>query len=117
MTKFLDIGALFGAIAIEACGGAQQGAQEHLDRVFACIQVREARIERSRATAARAETACPDVCAAAVDALAQQTRLCRVAHDVGDADALSRCERAEETARGIAAQAMRRCDCAQRGER
>jgi hypothetical protein len=42
-----------------------------------------------------------------------EARLCRLARAVADADALARCQRAEQATASIGAQAVSRCACTQ----
>ena len=101
---------LIGVMAPLGCAGGPP-REAGLDRLFACIQVQEARIERERAMVASADSRCEEVCAAATQARVSEARLCRLAQTAADADALARCQRAQETTFGIGAQAGSRCAC------
>jgi hypothetical protein len=82
-----------------------------LDAAFARIQVHEAAIERARLDVQRPGPDCGPACDAARSARLEQHRLCRVARDVNDADALTRCSRAQGAVASLNAQAARRCGC------
>jgi hypothetical protein len=82
-----------------------------LDAAFARIQVHEAAIERARLDVQRPSPDCGPACGAARSARLEQDRLCRVARDVADPDALTRCSRAQGTVASLNAQAARRCGC------
>lgn len=80
--------------AAAGCGGAR--AEADLDAAFARIQVEEARIENASGADPRdcaALEGCPEIRDAT-------QRLCAIADDIDDADALARCERARRRASG-----------------
>ena len=111
----------FGAVAVAAallvptigalgCSSATP-QRPPLDAAFARIQVHEAEIERARLDVQRPGPDCDPTCTAARSARLEQEGLCRVARDVDDADALTRCNRAHGAVASLNAQAARRCAC------
>ena len=73
-----------------------------VDQAFAQIQRHEAAIAERQLRASR-----PDLEDQAARSLAEEARreaaaLCRIAREIGDRDALTRCADAERTAQGIA---------------
>jgi hypothetical protein len=82
-----------------------------LDAAFARIQVHEAAIERARLDVQRPGSDCGPACGAARSARLEQVRLCAVARDADDPDALTRCTRAQGAVASLNAQAARRCAC------
>ena len=96
-------------LALTCCASAAPSRQGVVDRAFADIQVHEARIDHSAATLADASVDCEAVNAAAADGRAAQRALCEAAREVGDADALIRCERADRRMASQEATAQTRC--------
>jgi hypothetical protein len=82
-----------------------------LDAAFARIQVHEAAIERARLDVQHPGSDCGPTCAAARSARSEQAGLCRIAGEVDDTDALTRCRRAQGAVASLNAQAARRCGC------
>lgn len=97
---------------LAACGGASGALRKATDDDFRAIQREEATLAEARATADQSE-GCTEVCAAAARARGATDRLCAIAERVADADARSRCRRARDQDREIAAVADARCTCAE----
>jgi hypothetical protein len=95
--------------AAPACASAAPAPS--LDQAFARIQVHEAAIERARLDAQRSESSCSAACEAAGSAAGEQAALCRIANEVDDPDALTRCARAQSSAQSLKAQTATRCSC------
>jgi hypothetical protein len=100
---------LLASAAAPACAGAAPAPS--LDQAFARIQVHEAAIERARLDVQRSESSCAAACDAAISAAGEQAALCRIAREVDDPDALTRCARARSSANGLKAQSATRCRC------
>lgn len=98
-------------LAVYACASAAPSGERQLNRAFSCIQIHEARIEYGRTQVARADLDCGEICIAAGNARDHETRLCRVAQRIADADALVRCRRANAATESIERRAHERCVC------
>ncbi len=72
-----------------------------LDQAFAQIQRHEAAIVEQQLRASRPELEQASAQRIAEAAQREAGALCRLAREVGDRDALTRCARAERTARGL----------------
>ena len=107
-------------LALSACAGAPPPARQgRLDAAFARIQVAEAQIAHARADVSRAgahgaeQTPTRDRCVAVAqarrDAFHASRRVCAIAREIADADALARCEQADRDYRSVEQQAARRC--------
>ena len=103
---FRDATRLWGGLAL--LGGSIHCASSEaprmtLDQAFAQIQRHEAAIAERQLRASRPDL--EDACARKLgdEALREAAALCKVAREVGDRDALTRCAQAERTARGVAA--------------
>ena len=100
-------------LALCACAGASPARQAQLDAAFARIQVAEARIAHARADVGRVDVTkangCSEVLTAAGDALRASERVCEIAREIADADALARCEQGERDYHSVLEQARRRC--------
>lgn len=94
-------------LVLLACGGAEPSREHVLDDGFRRIQGYEARIDAESATLTAPETDCPRRSAAAGAVCDAAERLCALAHDLADADALARCERARDACRSARGQAPR----------
>jgi hypothetical protein len=86
------------------CAGSE-APRMTLDRAFAQIQRHEAAIAEQQLRASR-----PDLEPESAQRIAEEARdeaaaLCRIAHEVRDRDALTRCAGAERAARGLAERA------------
>jgi hypothetical protein len=101
---------LAAAALLGACGGAVQAREATLNDAFARIQVHEARIADASAVLSRADTACADRETAAAGVCEQRDAICAIARDVVDADALTRCERAEGACTAAHGEADVLCD-------
>jgi hypothetical protein len=95
--------------ALLACAGSTANSAEGANGIFARIQVEEARVDHSGATIADVSAHCVSVHAATRDGRDAQLALCNMAHEIGDADALVRCERAERAVESQQARAHARC--------
>jgi hypothetical protein len=104
--------ALAAATALAGCGMA--GAQPTLaaDDGYQAIQRDEAVIERERSVTLGAEAdACEGACGAVVAICEAKDRICTVAADLQEADALTRCARARESCTDSRAHVARTCAC------
>jgi hypothetical protein len=105
-------GALISGVSwLAGCATAQPGREQQLDRSFAEIQVQEAHISHAVAER-RAE--CASACASSDRARSASARLCAIAREIADADALTRCERGREQASDLDADVGSRCRCEER---
>jgi hypothetical protein len=73
-----------------------------LDQAFAQIQRHEAAIAEQQLRAARPDLEAEDARVLAGEAQREAAALCRIAREVGDRDALTRCADAERAVQGIA---------------
>jgi hypothetical protein len=100
------------AATLTGCGMA--GAQPTLtgDEGYQAIQRDEAVIERERSVALGAESdACEGACRAVAAICEAKDRICAVAQDLQEADALTRCGRAQSSCTDSRAHVARTCAC------
>jgi hypothetical protein len=87
-------------LAVGACAGTGGIEPGRTDAAFREIQQHEARIERARDRIERG-AAGDDAQHAAREATGAADAICERAHELADADALTRCDRAREQARAV----------------
>jgi hypothetical protein len=88
------------------CAADAQERERRLSEGFAAIQVEEATIARASARAAQPDE-CPVRCGAHAELCQAAERICELADELADADALARCHQARESCDG----ARPECGC------
>jgi len=92
------------------CGGAGSNARKVNDS-FHQVQVEEATIEAGRTQTYEEDRPCPVRCQGAVQTCSACQKICEIANDLEDPDALIRCRRAQRTCADTTRYARLRCNC------
>jgi hypothetical protein len=100
--------ALCAPLLVTGCASGPAPAPD-LDRGFARIQQHEAEISRAELALRSPDATCERSRSAGAAARDSAAALCQLARELGDPDALTRCERAERAAQSVTAQAELRC--------
>lgn len=95
-------------LLVTGCASAPAPAPD-IDRAFARIQQYEAEISHAELALRRPDASCERARSEGSAARDSAAQLCQLARELGDADALARCGRAERAARSVAEQAELRC--------